>query len=512
MKTLTIAIACLLIATVATSANAERGATTLCVGSQPGCYTTIQAAIDAAPGGATIRILAGTYSGGITIRKNVKLKGAGSAETTISGGGPVLTIGIVGAPTEPTVAISGVTITGGLNTATMALGGGIAIPASSVGLGATTTITDSVVTGNHAAPASVMPGCGSHPFALASGGGIDNAGTMTLDNVAVTNNEAGSDVTSDADGGGIMNERGAVLTLRTGVVSGNVARVTTPNGRFAAGGGIFTRRGSALTVLDSRVDGNSVDYTTSVASDDPCSGIAQAAGIKIGGDETTSVTLRGSSVSRNVVTAVGSGADAVAFAGGIDNDGALTLADSTLDGNRVTAAGTTASVDAGALEIEGPATLRNVRLTENDVSANASSGPALAQGGAMVAASDQAITASDTIITGNAAHANSPNETSVEGGGILNAGSLDLRQVTVRDNSGSADGSSGAAQGGGIWNAPLPDGPPVQLTVRDSSVTRNTLTATSGLARQGGGIYTTLPLVLTNSLVAKNVPDDCFGC
>ena len=58
----------------------------------------------------------------------------------------------------------------------------------------------------------------------------------------------------------------------------------------------------------------------------------------------------------------------------------------------------------------------------------------------------------------------------------------------------------------------MPDGPPVQLTLRDASVTRNTLTTDSDLSRQGGGLYTTLPVILANSPIAKNVPDDCFGC
>ena len=156
------------------------GAASLCVGRQPGCYGSIQAAVDAAPDGATITIGPGTFAGGITIAKSLTLRGAAAAATVISGGGPVLTIGTAGAPTEPTVSLSGVTITGGLNTAhttwARLLGGGVSVPPSASGLGATVTITDSVVSGNRAAPASTVPGCGPFPFAGASGGGIDNFG------------------------------------------------------------------------------------------------------------------------------------------------------------------------------------------------------------------------------------------------------------------------------------------------------------------------------------------------
>jgi hypothetical protein len=514
MKTLLYSAAVVLALAVVAGAGAGRtSAGSLCVGSKPGCYTTIQTALDAAPDGATIRILAGAFTGGITIQKNVQLKGAGASATFISGGGPVVTVGVASAATEPTVSISGVTITGGINTATLALGGGVYVPASSDGLGATVTIADSAITGNRAAPAAVAPGCDSHPFAGASGGGIDNAGTMTLTNVSVTANQATSDLASDAEGGGITNERGAILTVRHSIVSGNLARVATPNGRFAEGGGIFTRKGSTLALEGSQVDANSVDYATAVPSDDRCSGFAQAGGIKIGGDETTAVAIHDSSVSRNTVTATSATVNVIAFAGGIDNDGTLTLNESTLNGNRVTATGTDASVDAGAIEIEGPATIADTRLTGNVVTAAASTGTALAQAGAIFTAADQLVTLRNSIVSGNLANSTSSTQAaSVEGAGILNAGLLEVRGTRVSENLGSATGSSGTAQGGGVWNSQLPDGPAVQLTLRDSSVTRNTLKATPGVAIEGGGLYTTFPVTLTDSPITKNVPDDCFGC
>jgi hypothetical protein len=477
MKILSALLAFVFSVGVATSANAGARASTLCVGDHVGCYATIQAALDAAADGATVHLLPGTYAGGIAIVKSVQLRGAGGRTTIINGGGPVVTIGTAGAPTEPTVSLSGVTITGGLNTATLAIGGGIYVPASSDGLGATVRISDSVISGNHAAPASTVAGCGTHPFGGASGGGIDNAGTMTLDNVSVTSNQAGNDLTSDADGGGIMNERGAKLTVRDSSVTGNIARVTAPIGRFAAGGGIFTRLGSTLTVEDSRIDGNAVDYTTSVSGADHCSGVGQAGGIKIGGDESTNVTIRNSSVTRNAVTASGSGADVIAFAGGIDDDGTLTLTDSTLSGNRVDAAGTAASVDGGALEAEGSATLSDVSVTNNAVTATASSGAAVAQGGA-----------------------------------IFNAGVFELRDVAVRDNNAGANGPAGVAQGGGIWNGTIDEDRVAQLDLRDSTVTRNTLTGSDALTKQGGGLYTTEPVTNHDSVITANLPDNCFGC
>src|SRR3954454_946256 len=85
----------------------------VCVGGKASCFPTLQAAVDAAHNGDTISIAPGTYAGGVTIDVSVKLVGAGSGSTIISGGGSVLTIGTFGASSEPTVSIEGVTITGG---------------------------------------------------------------------------------------------------------------------------------------------------------------------------------------------------------------------------------------------------------------------------------------------------------------------------------------------------------------------------------------------------------------
>ena len=48
------------------------------------CYTSIQAAINAASEGDTIKIDAGTYDGSLSIGKSVTLVGAGADQTTIT--------------------------------------------------------------------------------------------------------------------------------------------------------------------------------------------------------------------------------------------------------------------------------------------------------------------------------------------------------------------------------------------------------------------------------------------
>jgi hypothetical protein len=84
------------------------------------------------------------------------------------------------------------------------------VPPSAGGApGATLRITESVITGNRAAPTSSIDSglsCGTDgdcPYAHAGGGGLDSWGKVTLDHSVVSDNQAAGPFTSDADGGGI---------------------------------------------------------------------------------------------------------------------------------------------------------------------------------------------------------------------------------------------------------------------------------------------------------------------
>ena len=166
-----------------------------------GCsYTQIAPAVVAANSGDTIRIGRGTYVGGVLIDTSLQLIGAGPGITTIEGdGGSVLTIGSYGATIEPTVTISGVTITGGDAQTSpesiplfgipgvWATGGGVDIPpGADFSGGATVTISNSVITGNRADPTAEVdsgipcPGFsdGECPYAAALGGGINSWGCL----------------------------------------------------------------------------------------------------------------------------------------------------------------------------------------------------------------------------------------------------------------------------------------------------------------------------------------------
>ena len=502
----------------------------LCVGSGHGCFTTLQAAVDAAHDGDTVTVAPGTFAGGITINTSIRLVGSGADATIIEGGGPVLTIGVPDAPSEPTVTIDGVTVTGGVTVGNLSpsngRGGGIYVPrAAGPSTGATVTIRNSVIRDNSVAPASATdsgipcPGGSDCRFAGAGGGGISNDGTMTLDHTVVSNNraDAASGLTSDAIGGGILNRAFGNLTLKHSTVTDNHANVTAPNGRFAEGGGI-AMVGGTLEIDDSVISNNTVDVSTSFPSD--VETWANSGGIH--SQASVSATIRNTTISGNTATAGNLLGDAIASCGGLCVDGSLALRDSTISDNvvRATTASATgnALVDAGALGLgccwEEPTTVTvtNTRFTGNSVSSTARGGLAFAAGGAIDMANRPPPSFRDSVISSNRANATSTTGSAlILGVGITNfGGSLELRNTRVSDNSGTASAPDGAVEGGGIWNGGFDSTP--ELILFDSVIARNTLSAGPGIERRGGGLFTTAPVVLKNSLIAENSPDQCYGC
>jgi hypothetical protein len=68
---------------------------------EPAAWRRCRAALAAAAEGDTIRLDAGTFAGGVAVTKSVQIVGAASSRTAISGGDPVLTIGVEFAAAEP---------------------------------------------------------------------------------------------------------------------------------------------------------------------------------------------------------------------------------------------------------------------------------------------------------------------------------------------------------------------------------------------------------------------------
>jgi hypothetical protein len=507
----------------------------LCVGSGPGCYATIQAAADAAHDGDTITVEPGTFAGGVTIDVSVRLVGAGAGRTIISGGGPVVTIGTFGASAEPTVSIEGVTITGGITRSSpesvaftgqegvFAAGGGVEIPPNAdFSGGATVTIAGSVITGNRVAPSDTAPSgppCpgGPCPFAFAGGGGIDSWGTLTLVNTRVSNNRVGSasglsTLASDADGGAITSFLGP-LTISGSLIHGNHASATGPNGRFAEAGAIMAF-GGRLTVSSSSVTHNSSALEASLPNS--VDQLANSGGIHVAGD-VSAATISNTRISGNSVTMTNTVGDAEAFSGGVHVDLGIdfTMSNSVVTDNSVSSAALAGSSgdaggDSGAGELQG--TISNTRFTGNTVGVASAAGNATALAGAFIDFGSIA----NSVISDNNIHASSPRGTVFGAGGavVVDEPGLSVRNSEVSGNTIHASGASGSAQGGGIFDAPIEDGPPGgPLTLLNSAITRNALSGGPGVSLQGGGLYLQgETLALRHSEIAHNLPDDCFGC
>jgi hypothetical protein len=496
---------------VGLAAPARAGqAAALCVGPDPGCYATVQAAVDAARDGDTIRIGPGTFDGGVTVVKSVRLVGTSAAATRIEGGGPVVTIGgFNGDNAGLTVALSRLTIAGGVNdsqpSASIVAGGGVWIPGSADQVvGATVSIDHSVITGNQVTASDTIPPGGfscppdsAEPCAFVNGGGIADGGVLTLTDTRVTDNVAGaapdgSSLASSAGGGGISIGPNATLTMLRSRLSGNRAAVTPPDGAYSEGGGIGD--GGTLRMEDSVVEDNASVVVSSLHSAWPFAVTqnADAGGVDLA--TFAAATIRGSTISGNTVSDVDSVGDAEAFNGGIDDDGVLTMEHSTLVENTVTAevpaaSGLRALALNGGLGLTGTAMLQSVSVRHNALGAQSATGPA-----------------------------------DVSGGGIgSNGGVLTLHGSSVTRNRGTATAAGGVAIGGGISNIRI-GGPRPHLTLVDSAVTGNSLVASPGLTVLGGGIFSAnilrkdptkprnaFPVRMIRSTVAGNSPDDCVG-
>src|SRR5262245_21239738 len=97
------------------------------------------------------------------------------------------------------------------------------------------------------------------------------------------------------------------------------------------------------------------------------------------------------------------------------------------------------------------------------------------------------------------------------GGGVFDAGVLQLRDDQIRDNTERAVSAGGTLQGGGIWAGPLAPFPE-QLAVEGSSITHNGLEAgTAGTLLQGGGLFASIPATLNDNSITHNSPDNRSG-
>jgi hypothetical protein len=222
-------------------------AATLCVnpGGTSGCYASIQSAIDAANPRDTISIAPGIYAESLSINKDLKLQGAGIAQTILDGewSHQVIIVGQYGAYPNPYVDLRGMTIQHG-NTSGF---GGAVLNYGNLFL------MNAEIRSNMAYAGGGIENLGtlalntvtvSDNSASGYGGGIDNNGQMTLLDVMLSTNWV-----SSGTGGGIDNSSGAILN-----------RVTLHSNFAISGGGIANWGAGNLIINNSSIAYNTSTY------------------------------------------------------------------------------------------------------------------------------------------------------------------------------------------------------------------------------------------------------------
>ncbi|MBN1475125.1 right-handed parallel beta-helix repeat-containing protein [Candidatus Sumerlaeota bacterium] len=205
-----------------------------------GPHATVQAGVDAAASGDTVRVAAGTYSETVEIDVGIALEGGWNADfsardwdTNVTTIDAVLAGSVVWVNTPDPVTIEGFTITNGRGDAGGgdARGGGILVDNGTT-LDGSVAILHCVVTGNIA-----QEGDG---HSRAQGGGIAvHSGDVLIEHSEISGNVAQSGGTEYGQGGGIYLDLSVTAEVVSNTITGNLAA----NGLSASrgdGGGIFT--------------------------------------------------------------------------------------------------------------------------------------------------------------------------------------------------------------------------------------------------------------------------------
>jgi hypothetical protein len=379
--------------------------------------------IDTPPGG-TVDFKAGLTgtitltSGELDISKDLTIGGPGAAAITVSGDHAFRVFNI---PATVSAVISDLTITNGNSGSNS--GGGI----DNAG---TLTITGSTICDNTAE----------------AGGGIESIGTLTLTSSIISGNTAvgaggmdsfGPATITDSviSGNTAVNAAGITFvgpaTVLNCTISGNSA---SGSGSFIEGGGINVNGGNHLTIISSTISGNSVTGPT----------FAEGGGIFASVPST--VTIINSTMSGNSATGGFTGAG-----GGIFDDfSTLTLVNSTISSNSALGNFIGGGEGGGLDEVNGTqgATMQNTILAGNIALLSPDlSGPLNSQGhnlvgngtgGSGFAATDLVGTAANPIspLVGPLADNGGPTQTMalLPGSPALNAG--DPTQLGVADQRG----------------------------------------------------------------------------
>jgi cysteine-rich repeat protein len=312
----------------------------------------------------------------------------------------------------------------------------------------------------------------------ASGGGIDTAGTLTLQNAVISNN------TATTGGGLYAGQTAGATTLTNVLVENNAARdgAGLANGTFAGGG-------STMSLADCTVR-NNVASGGGPFADNEGGGILNLATLAVSSSEISgntagvgggiySATMAGGTTLSLESTEIS--ANSAKVAGGV-----FLLGDGTMTGASVVAGNSAAGgLPFGSGDGGGILNYGSLAIDGSEVSGNS------AQRGGGIFSIDS-LELQDTTVSGNTATDALETTAANRGGGIFSSGELLVSGESVIDD-------NTAGLGGGLFN----EGIEAVATLDEASVSGNAAVSGAGIGNgdsQSGGLVT-----LTDCELSGNV-------
>lgn len=436
----------------------------------PVTHADIQAALNTVAC-ETVYVMPGAYVENLAVQRDVVVEPAAPGEVSVHGGGAAATVRIF---VDNTVTLRGLTITGGSSEQ----GGGIANAG-------TLTVEDCEVSGNVATGASPR------------GGGIFSIAPVTLVSTSVT----GNSVSGGADGGtqfgaGIY-VSGADLTL-TGdsSVTSNTVDITGFDDVLAGGGGIFLRNGTLTLGQGTSIDANQVLVDSASGAFDGYGGAGAGLYLRT----ATLLVESGVTITGNTVDVQGSDAGSiVAFGGGAyllesdaTFDGPITISDNealTHTPSSLAAGGGIHADEVGTVSLTGVTVQDNRAASLGEVSGNA----VLGRGGGIYAARNgggvSSLAISQSTIHSNDIQTQNVTDGTAQGGGLFAVAFIGATVSISVDASTFSENTAGGqvlATGGGLQTFAEGDGAQVDVDLLNSTFVGNSATATD--AARGGGL------------------------
>ena len=432
----------------------------------------------AGSGADTITLPSGTYTrtrsgsgenlnstGDLDVTSELTVEGADAATTTIDAAGldRVLHIAAIG-----TVTLRGVTLTGG-----HAPDGG---------------------TGT--ASLDAAPATGGTGGQGSEGGGVLNAGTLTLTNVRVTDNVAGS-----GGDGGLATGADGLANGGNGFNATGGAGADGGRGGGISSSGPLTLTGTSVTdnlAGDGGTGGGAVSGDGGPPAVNADGGNGGTATGGLGGDggdgggifSTGALTVTASTVSRNAAGEGGDGGEAVGGIGAVGNGTGDGGNGGNANGGHADQGG-----DGGGLVLQGAAAATIADTAIEDNAAGTSGTGGAGSGGEGRAGGTSSGTGG---FGGGGNGGNGPIGGS--GGGLAVVADLTMTGSTVAGNSSGLGGGGGDGAGGDGGNGGTPNG-----NGRDAGQGSG---GSASIAGVGGGLYTDDDVTIENTTISGNVASD----